>query len=205
VCVSRRWKPQFRAVNDFCHEVVLAARARIEEHGDSASVPGSDEDQHSFVIVMDRLADIRSAVRPPDCVLQRAMDQVGECSTSIRPSLEQMLMWSKGSETLQAIANGMDALLERRLEDAERELADMDAQNSFASTSVREAAQSILGAGQCCGIFSTLLSLTLLLSARESSQQMDSPIRHTINTMWVAPIEVNCIITNKPSFFLLQG
>jgi hypothetical protein len=66
-----------------------------------------------------------------------------------------MLMWSKGSETLQAIANGMDALLERRLEDAERELADMDAQNSFASTSVREAAQSILGAGQCCGIFST--------------------------------------------------
>jgi hypothetical protein len=149
---------------------------------------------------MDRLADIRSAVRSPDCVLQRAMDQVGECSTSIRPSLEQMLMWSKGSETLQAIANGMDALLERRLEDAERELADMDAQNSFASTSVREAAQSILGAGRCCGIFSTLLSLTLLLSARESSQQMDSPIRHTINTMWVAPIEVNCIITNKPSF-----
>lgn len=133
---------------------MLAARARIEEHGDSASASGSDEDQHSFVVVMDRLADIRSAVRPPDCVLQRAMDQVGD-STSIRPSLEQMLMWSKGSETLQAIANGMDALLERRLEDAERELADMDAQNSFASTSVREAAQAILGAGQCCGIFST--------------------------------------------------
>jgi hypothetical protein len=163
VCVSRRWKPQFRAVNDFCHEVVLAARARIEEHCGSASAPGSDEDQHSFVVVMDRLADIRSAVRPPDCVLQRAMDQMGECSKSIRPSIEQMLMWSKGSESLQAIANGMDALLERRLEDAERELADMDAQNSFASTSVREAAQSILGAGMCGGIVSTYLSLTLLL------------------------------------------
>jgi hypothetical protein len=147
VCVSRRWKPHFRAVNDFCHEVVLAARARIEEHSLSAPVPGSGEDQHSFVVVMDRLADIRSVMRSPDCVMQRAMDHVGECRGSIRSSLEHMLMWSKGSETLQAIANGMDALLERRLEDAERELADMDTQNSFASTSVQEAAQAILGIG----------------------------------------------------------
>ena len=69
-------------------------------------------------------------------------------ANSIPSSLEEILMWAKGSESLRAYAHGLDALLERRFEDASREVADMDAQNSFALKGVRESARAILGSGE---------------------------------------------------------
>jgi hypothetical protein len=96
---------------------------------------------------MDRLADVSSALQPAECVLQIAMDVVGGHGSDVNSSLEEVLMWTKGSESLQAHANGLDALLERRLEDAIQEVADMDSQNSLALKGIQAAAQAILGAG----------------------------------------------------------
>jgi hypothetical protein len=146
--VSRRWKPHFRVVNDFCDAIARSARARIERHCARSSASGKDE-QHCFVVIMDRLADVSSALQPAECVLQTAMDVVGGYGSDVKSSLEEVLMWTKACESLQAHANGLDALLERRLEDAIQEVADMDSQNSLALKGIQAAAQAILGAGAC--------------------------------------------------------
>ena len=131
-------------MNEFCDQVVQSARTRIDKH----SASSSDEKQDCFIVVMDRLADIRSALQHGECVLQKAMDHSEGGTSSIRPSLEEILMWAKGSESLRAYAHGLDALLERRFEDASREVADMDTQNSFSLKGVREGAQAILETGE---------------------------------------------------------
>lgn len=100
-------------------------------------------------MVMDRFADVRSALQPAECVLQKAMDAMGKGGDDIRHNVEDMLMWSKGSDTMQALPSGLDALLERRIEDAARETAEMQSENSFPLKSIRVAAQAILGAGEC--------------------------------------------------------
>ena len=131
-------------VNEFCDQVARSARARIEQHVASAS----EEQQDCFVVVMDRFSDMRSALQPGESVLQQAMDQCEGDANSVPSSIEEILMWAKGSESLRAYAHGLDALLERRFEDASREVADMDAQNSFALKGVRESAHAILGSGE---------------------------------------------------------
>ena len=99
------------------------------------------------MMVMDRLADLRSALQPAECVLQNAMDHDGEGADDIRSNLEEVLMWAKGPETMQALPNGLDALLERRVDDAVRETAELDSENSFPLKSIRLAARVIIGAG----------------------------------------------------------
>jgi hypothetical protein len=77
------------------------------------------------------------------------MDSIGPGADRIRSNLEEILVWSKGSETMQALPNGLDALLESTFDDAERETAELDAENSFPLKSIRVAARAILRAGAC--------------------------------------------------------
>jgi hypothetical protein len=147
LCVSRDWKPQFRVVNEFCEAVVRAARSRIERHVSLAS--SANEDRHCFVMVIDRLADVRSALQPAECVLQKAIDEIGERANDIQANVDHILMWAKGTETMQALPSGLDALLERKIEDAARETAEMHSENSFPIKSIRVAAEALLDVGAC--------------------------------------------------------
>jgi hypothetical protein len=137
-------------------------------------------------MVMDRLADVRSALQPAGCVLQKAMDRIGEGAADVGANLEEVLIWAKGADTLCALPSGLDALLERRIEDAAREVEEMQAQNSFPLKSIRAAAQAILGAGERAAeghdVPPTLMSA---LAANEHPQPSDSPFLATIPAMCV--------------------
>jgi hypothetical protein len=145
------------------------------------------EDQQCFIVVMDRFADVRSALLPAECVLQSAMDGAGEGADNVHSRLQEVLMWAKGADSLQAHASGLDALLERRLEDAVQEVADMDCQNSFALKGVRQAAQAILGEGEHKSMQDSFL-IKLSRSAQERPEPKDSPFRLTISTMYVGAL-----------------
>jgi hypothetical protein len=97
-------------------------------------------------MLIDRFADVRGALLPAQCVLQTAMDNAAS-EYRISASVEEVLMWSKGCESLQAHASGLDALLELKVDDAAQEVAGMDCHNCFALHGVQSAAHSILAAG----------------------------------------------------------
>ena len=126
------------------------------------------------MMVMDRLADLRSALQPAECVLQNAMDHAGEGADDIRSNLEEVLMWAKGPETMQALPNGLDALLERRLDDAVRETAELDSENSFPLKSIRLAARVIIGAGASSSRACAHVKLPLTDFQRDSARKRRS-------------------------------